>query len=153
MIDLSKPLTATFRHISSADPAVDKDHPDYDQELYGESWDTRHIPIREGSLPTVFQCVPLSRLAFRQIQQRMDSGQQAEAMQDAIAYSLRGIENGGDLVLKFVRTDAGRKLHRTSLDLICAPQHTSIWTELALRIIRSSTLSPLSEPESDSAPG
>lgn len=61
MIRVSNPvLHRPWPFISERDPAVDKEHAEYDRKRYMETRDERHLPLKEGCVPSRFVVNPPS---------------------------------------------------------------------------------------------
>jgi len=130
--------TDSVVHVYSQDPAIDKDHPDFDWDRFKETGEMKYLPIKEGQTPTVFQIRRLTRRQFLKVIKSDD----AEQFSEAVAYGLRGIKDWGAPVdLKF-QGDGQERLHPDTLDRIFAVE---LFVELGARIMELSRLAPLSK--------
>lgn len=142
MFQVRRPLTSTFEHVWTKDPAVDLDHPDSDPNKYLETGEAKYLTFREGETPTIWILRPLSRRAFNHVMESA-SASQFTARDLAVAYGLREIKNGGDVSLQFEKNGhGGERIKDSCLDEIF---NAVVFDEISGRILRMSTLSPLHE--------
>lgn len=121
------------------DPAIDREHPDFNWDEYTKTFEEKHLPLREGCVPTVFTLRPLERKQFERCI-KMPSEQMAS---ETIAYGLVGLDNfkrGEETVtLRYKKSDYGMRLDGETLDKIFAPE---LFADLAPRIMSLSKLDP-----------
>lgn len=133
-----------FEHVFSGDDALDLTHPDCNPEKYRDTLDRKHLPIKEGRIPTVFKIRPLSRLRFMAI----SSMPEADRANACVAFGVVGIDNwripktGNTLIPEFIGVGADQHLAPATLDAIFAP---GLFAELMNIIMHASGLDPLAD--------
>lgn len=140
MIRLQESLTAQFCYVFPEDDAVDKEHEDFDEEAYDESFDLTHLPIRSGEQPTRFYCKPLSRKALTLVIDNKDNV--TLAMQVAVAYGLHNVENGPE-DFSFKRTGDRDRLPDAMMDKLYKAFGIRVLQRVGNVIVSRSTIGPL----------
>ena len=67
-------LIASFRYVWEKDPALDKEHPDYNYAAFTETRDLKHLPTLPGRELAIFDCRPLTARQFAMVSDRMKAG-------------------------------------------------------------------------------
>jgi hypothetical protein len=130
-----------FEYISQRDPALDVKHKDYNLGLYIDTRDRKHMPVIEGSTPTVFHLRPLTVTQFEATRSV------PVAVQDkcAVQFSLDRVDNfkaaNGEMV-RCVHIGDGDE-RRLDSDTVRALHAPLLFAELAMVIARITDLDPL----------
>ena len=140
MLGLDKPLSSSFSYIFPEDSAVDRDHPDFDEEAYEEDLDRKHLPIKEGERPTVFECKPLNRIALTTVMELVEQKHHNDASQVTVAYGLQRIVDGPPVDL--TNRDRGNRLKTKTLDELFDVFGFAVFARLGGIIMMRSTVSP-----------
>ncbi|HYE58141.1 MAG TPA: hypothetical protein VD948_06530 [Rhodothermales bacterium] len=126
----------------SEDPALDKDHPDFNWDLWLKTGDLKHAPTKQGMEPNRYW---VRKLRMHRFEQVLDTPG-ARQVREAVAWGLTAVEghtfNGEPVVLKFKKiSDAEQRLTDESLEQLYSPE---LFGELGARIVELSRLHPTS---------
>ena len=135
-------LKRSFDFIWADDPALDKEHPDFNYEAWQETGEAIRLPFKAGQSPTIFRCRKLPRKALLDLQRIMREAHNKEPAEaehslalvamSAVECGLKSVENW-DMPLKL---EAGR-LSDETMDLLFEISPGLIW-ELGSVIFRES---------------
>lgn len=138
---IKRSLTGTKTWIWEGDPALNKDHAEYDYKAYREDFDEKHLPCIEGQVPARFTIGPLSR---EQFVHAMGQSGGLPMMIEAVAYGLHAVTgyeaDGRPVELARQKSDHGQRLTKASLDAIFEPE---LFADLGIAILGLSKLDPL----------
>lgn len=140
MISLSS--LGRLKYVSHTDPALDKDHADYDFEKFKETGDAKYIPVRDGCQPSTFDLVGLKRPQF--IHCASQPNEMLRAI-EAVAYGLKGCDNvaiDGQVTIKHKKSELGERVDNEVLDRLF--RRFPLMSELAARILDLSQAHPTS---------
>lgn len=133
--------TAPVIYVYPKDPAIDKDHPDYNWEEFRKTGDVKHLPAKDGEKLTIFHIKRLSRQRYIAMAEKKG----LEAMEDAVKYGLTAVENlsvgDGSFRLEFKGEGRDRRLTDGCCDGLFEP---GLFYDLGMRIVELSHISPLS---------
>lgn len=141
MLGLERPLSSGFDYIFAEDSAIDQNHSDYDPEAYEEDLDPKHLPLKPGERPTVFQCKPLGRVALAMVKELVEQDRRMDAQQVAVQYGLSAIKDGPPELA--VERDKTGRIKTSTMDGLF--EHFGLVTffpRLANAIVNRSNISP-----------
>jgi hypothetical protein len=142
MLKLQRDLTQHYDHVWTSDPAIDKEHANFDADEYLKTGDMKFAPLRDGEKPTVFKIAPLSRKQWLDVTSRDGLTERLDA---AVSYGLRSVENleinGSPFQLEHEQSSKGSRVKQAYLDQIWDPE---LMTEIGAKVIQISKIDPLS---------
>lgn len=139
---LQRSFIQSTKYISSLDPAIDRDHPDFNWEDYRRTGEAKHLPLREGAQATVFELAPLTR---KQMARVLGFERVLDQCTEAVACGLRQVSNfivdGQPLIVEHQGNDGERRVKSSVLDKLFDPV---LFGELGTRIMEINRLVPTS---------
>jgi hypothetical protein len=143
MLIINRSLTGTVPYIYSEDPAIDKKHLAFSKELYRETRDSKHVPVRDGERPTVFHLKSLSMRRLQRIMsmRNLDGTISPEQYGEAVAFGLKKVDDfevdGKPFELKLESIGSEERVKNKSLEAIFKQD---LFIELGARILELSDL-------------